>query len=175
MAPRARGRPAAKGKAEKPVLPPGDVITVPVNEDGSPPPESTTSTQTSKKQKTTKDIKEKTNGGNEDPKPYVRGKAALKVYWDELANVFPSGPDADTLKQAVQHLRKIAITELKKKDVFKIHGLCEMRVRHIKGRVATKSTCFGKDIEMKAKPPRKRVYAKVVKDLSDCVVKEMNT
>ena len=70
---------------------------------------------------------------------------------------------------------RIAITELKKKDVFKIHGLCEMRVRHLKGRVATKSTCFGKDIEMKAKPPMKRVYAKVVKDLSDCVVKEGNT
>ena len=75
----------------------------------------------------------------------------------------------------MQHLRKIAISDLKKKEVFKIHGLCEMRVRHLKGRPPKKSTCFGKDIEMKAKPPRKRVYAKVVKDLSDCVVKEVNT
>ena len=78
------------------MLLPAEAITVPVDEGGTPP-ESETSTQTSKKQKTTKDMKKDKTG----PEAYVRGKAALKVYWDELANAFPSGPDAATLKQAV--------------------------------------------------------------------------
>ena len=83
------------------MLLPAEAITVPVDEGGTPP-ESETSTQTSKKQKTTKDMKkDKTGPGSEGTEAYVRGKAALKVYWDELANAFPSGPDAATLKQAV--------------------------------------------------------------------------
>ena len=51
-------------------------------------------------------------------------------------------------------------------------GVCEMRIRNLKGRPPTKGLCFGKKIEMKEKPPTKRVYAKCLKDLSDCVIKE---
>ena len=190
---RAKGKAAAKVakvqppdvETEKPALLPTEVITVPVEEEEDSPPLSEVTTRTSKKRKPNTNSEKKADKENgidkkantekgSDEKPYVRGKAALNAYWDELASITPDGPPVATLKQVVQHLRKTAVVQLKKKGAFKVHGLCEMRVRHIKGRAPKKSNCFGKDIEMKAKPPRQRVYAKCPKDLSDSVVKETN-
>jgi len=184
-----------KGKAAVSNAPPPDkpeVITVPVEEDSSPPSEVTPQTTRKRKQTATNEEKVKATKGSEkkanvkksdnqekanteEEKPYVRGKAALNAYWDELASIVPGGPDVATLKQTVQHLRKVAVVELKKKGAFKVHGLFEMRTRHLKGRAPKKAKCFGKEIEMKAKPPRQRVYGKVPKALSDCVVKGVNT
>jgi hypothetical protein len=80
----------------------------------------------------------------------------------------------ETLKQAVKNIRKAAVIQLKQKGSFKLYGICEMRIRHLKGRPSKKSNIFGKEIMMKEKPPSKRVYAKCLKDLSDSVVKEAN-
>jgi hypothetical protein len=166
MAPRTKGKSNAPPPtaAVVPVLP-TDPITVPAGD--SPPAPSELATQPQKK-KTAKPEKGSTK------KKYIRGKAALKQYWQEIAILAPPDMPLDTLKDAVQNMRKIAVTQLKQKGTFKLHGICEMRVRHVKGRDAGASKLFGKAIEVKARPAHKKVIVKVTKCLADNVVREAN-
>ena len=173
MAPRAKGKAAAaKAKnpppevgADKNESPLTYAITVP--EDDTAASEATT--QTSKKPKKVK--KDKTEDGEKEP---LRGKAALKAYWEGLARLVPDMP-TETWKKTIEQIKKVAIVQLKQTGSFKLHGICEFCVRQRKGREAKKSLLFGKEITMKAKPPSKRVYAKCPKQFSDRIVKEINS
>ena len=181
MAPRTKGKshappPTAAGAAVVPVLP--DPITVPAGD--SPPAPSEPATQPQKNSQKKDPRKAKANEKEAKPekgstkKPFIRGKAALKQYWQEIAVLAPPDMPLDTLKGAVQNMRKIAVTQLKQKGTFKLHGICEMRVRHVKGRDAGSSKLFGKAIEVKARPAHKKVIVKVTKCLADNVVREAN-
>ena len=159
-------------------LPAASVVTTPsttasVNDPSSTPAETAPHPNKKQKKTPTADKKVKATNVNTEKKPYTRGKVALKAYWDDLARLAPDMP-VETLKQALLTLRKVAVIQLKQKGKFLLHGVCEMRIRNLKGRPPTKALCFGKEIKMKEKPPTKRVYAKCLKDLSDCVVKEDN-
>ena len=166
MAPRAKGKAAAaRAKnpppevgADKNESPQTYAITVP--EDDTAASEATTQTPSKKPKKAEKS---KADEGEKRP---LRGKAALKAYWEDLARIAPEIP-MDTWKKAIEQIKKVAIVQLKNTGSFKIHGVCEFCVRQRKGRDAKKSLLFGKEITIKVKPPSKRVYAKVPKEFSD--------
>lgn len=155
-------------------------INAPTEHDSSPSPsgsseENRKRVSSKKKQKKNKKVllresKHKTDDG----KPYVRGHAAIKAYWQKLGSHLGADVNLEDLKKTVRNLRNIAIAQLKTTGSFRLYGICEMRIRNLKGRPSKKSRCFGADITMKERPPFKRVYARCVKELSDACVKEQN-
>ena len=78
------------------------------------------------------------------------------------------------MKNAVSTMRKVAISELKKKGVFTIHGICSIRVVHRKGRDAGKLQLFGQLVDVKARSPHKKRMVKSTRCIQDSVCKEMN-
>ena len=112
---------------------------------------------------------------NKDGAPYERGTALLKKYWEgEIPSLVPKDTDIDTLKNAVSTMRKVAISELEKKGAFTIHGICSIRVVHRKGRDAGRLQLFGQPVDVKARPPHKKLLVKSARCLQDSVCKEMN-
>ena len=179
MAPRAKGKAAAKVKntlstanADKPsVAFPTAVITVP--QDESPTSETTTATRdTAKPKKNKKENATVDTDAGDDKK--LRGKAAFNTYLEDLVKLAP-GTSVETWKKTLGQVRDIATAQLKTKGCFKIPGVCELCVRQRKGREAKLGLLFGKEITMKAKPPSKRVYAKVPKEFSDQIVNKINS
>ena len=49
-----------------------------------------------------------------------------------------------------------------------------MRVRHVKGRDAGSTKLFGKPVDVKARPPHKKVLAKCTRCLAESIMKETN-
>ena len=172
--PRTKGKAAEKKQAPAVGALSAGSINVPTESDSSPAPsgssEEKSKRASAKKKAASRESKHKTEYG----KPYVRGHAAIKAYWEELGQHAGADINIEELKKAVRNLRKIAIAQLKTTGNFRLYGICEMRIRNMKGRPSKKSTCFGNDIMMKEKPPSKRVYARCVKELSDACVKEQN-
>ena len=150
MAPRAKGE-AAAAKAKNPPPeaknPPPDVVAdknespltyaITVPEDDTAASEATTQTPSKKPKKAEKD---KADEGEKKP---LRGKAALKAYWEDLARLAPEIP-MDTWKKAIEQIKKVAIVQINKTGSFKIHGVCEFCVRQRKGREAKKSLLSGR-------------------------------
>ena len=106
---------------------------------------------------------------------YERGTALVKKYWEEvIPSLAPKDTDIETLKNALSTMRKITVSQLKKKGEFTIHGICSIRVVHRKGRDAGKMQLFGQPIDVKARPPHKKLVLKTARCLQDSVCKEIN-
>ena len=179
--------PRAKGKASKTKAPPLSVAAdgVPVlhtdaiiveDPPSAPPSEaSPSSTQPNNKQKKKVPASEKkTKADTPKKKECNRGKVALKMYWEEVSSLAPQGTDVDAWKDALSGVRKIAIAQLKQKGALTIPGLCSLRVYDVKGRDAGQTRLFGQMVDVKARPPYKKVVAKCARSLIDSVVKEIN-
>ena len=172
--PRIKGKAAEKEPAPIAQAPRIDSTPVPTESDSSPALsvslEKKSKRASAKKKAASRESTHKTDDG----KPYVRGHAAIKAYWEELGLHAGADVNIEELKKAIRNLRQVAIAQLKTTGNFRLYGICEMRIRSLKGRPSKKSKCFGNEITMKEKPPSKRVYAKCVKELSDACVKEQN-
>ena len=168
--------PRAKGKASKTKAPVLHTDAIIVEDPPSAPPSeaSPSSTQPNKKQKKVPVSEKKTKADTLKKKEYNRGKVALKKYWEEFSTLAPQGTDVDAWKDALSGVRKIAIAQLKQKGALTIPGLCSLRVYDVKGRDAGQTRLFGQMVDVKARPPYKKVVAKCARSLIDSVVKEIN-
>jgi hypothetical protein len=97
----------------------------------------------------------------------------MKKCWDGIANLAPD-TNIDAMKYALSGMRKIAVAQLKQKGSFTVPGICSLRVLAKPGRDAGKGRLFGKPVDVKARPPYKRVLAKSTRCFADSVVKEIN-
>lgn len=188
---RAKGKAAPKPRTTPKGAPAGPAEAIPVEDttpassDGTPP-----STQpANKKQKIVRGQNaEKTTTAMEAAQPgktsaqaekkvkreYDRGTAILKKYWADIESSLPKDTDIDALKLALSNIRKVAVSQLKQKGSFTLHGLCTIRVMHMQGRDAGKVQLFGQEVDVKARKPCKRLQAKSTRCLKESVCKETN-
>ena len=175
MGPRAKGK-ASKASSPLPAVPllPTDAIIV-EDPPSAPSEVSPPSTQPpSKKAKKVSASEKNAKADTLKKKEYIRGRVALKKYWEDFSSLAPQGTDVDALKDALSGVRKIAVAQLKQKGAFTIPGLCSLRVQDVKGRDAGQTRLFGQMVDVKARPPYKKVVTKCARCLIDSVVKEIN-
>ena len=112
--------------------------------------------------------KPKTKGEVEILKPFTRGHAATKAFFDDLAIVTDT-PLAD-VQRVINGLQKIAVRDLRSKGTFTLHTIGTFSVKIQPATSERPGECHGKKFTRREKPRRKSVVCKVASQLNDKAV-----
>lgn len=112
--------------------------------------------------------KPKPKGQVEVTQTFVRGHAAVKAFFEELASV--SDLPMDDVKKMFEGMQKLIVQNLRSKSSFTLPSVGVFSVKTIPGTAEGPGTCNGKEFTRREKPAKKKVICKVAAALSDKVV-----
>ena len=100
--------------------------------------------------------------------PFVRGRAAVKCFFDELEKA--TGVPAADLKRIFDGLQKIAVRGLKSKGKFTIPAVGVFRLAAKPSASEGPMVIMGKNLTRRERPAKRKVICKVAAALSDRVI-----
>jgi hypothetical protein len=112
--------------------------------------------------------KPKPKGEVEMFKPFARGRAATKCFFDDLEQVTDT-PVAD-LKRTLDGIQKIAVRDLRSKGNFTMPSIGTFRVKAMLGATEEPLVIMDRTMTRREKPAKSKVICKVAAALNDKAV-----
>ena len=83
-----------------------------------------------------------------------------------------SAMHVSTVKEVLSTVWKVALQDLREKGTFKVYGICDLEVKELQERKELTRKRSAHELNIKARPARKKVHAKVNKELTQLVMDE---
>ena len=112
-------------------------------------------------------LKPKPKGEVEMFKPFARGRAATKSFFDDLEEL-TNTPVVD-LKRMLDGIQKIAVRDLRSKGNFTMPAIGTFRVKAMLGATEAPMVIMDKALTRREKPAKNKVICKVATALNDKV------
>ena len=112
--------------------------------------------------------KPKPKGEVEMFKPFARGRAATKCFFDDLEQLTDT-PAAD-LKRMLDAVQKLAVRDLRSKGNFTMPAIGTFRVKANLGTTEAPMVIMDRALTRREKPAKNKVICKVASALNDNVV-----
>ena len=105
-------------------------------------------------------------------KPFLRGTAAAKAYYSDIAELSGGGVSAGQVHTVLDGLRKVCVRDLKANSIFKLHGIANYVLKRIKVSGVQEVSGNGWKFTVHPSPPegRRRVYCNTLKEVEKEVV-----
>jgi hypothetical protein len=109
--------------------------------------------------------KPKPKGEVEMFKPFARGRAATKCFFDDLEKVTDT-PVAD-LKRTLDGIQKMVVRDLRSKGKFTLPSIGTFRVKAVLGATEAPMVLWDRTLTRREKPAKSKVICKVATALND--------